>query len=754
MDPEVVIAHISDLHFPHWREETLQNLKDYLKGKSPLLILVTGDLTDNPNPWQQRLLKRQLDDLVECCRNSECCGDDNGEPRQHHRQHHLAVVPGNHDYAFLGNWNLGFSALPQTAFRYIFRDYRRRFIEIAAADLNVYIFCFDSNPYVARWAKGAISRDQLKWFEKKAHALRRADKEKFESAYKIAIMHHHPLPIPFSEEMEKFLILKNAGEFLRLLAQCKIDLVLHGHKHQSVISSLNMGTSYGAMRKLFVVASGTTLKKGDSNNTCNVITIRRRGQAEVTPAEARPGEEFRDKETVLLPPWDDYIREQYVFQQERLGYEIDEFVKEIEIDDEGDSVSKMTINGMRVTGPQHFRETKTEADALYLYTETGRLVPEIDSWSSSPGLKPKTSDITDLHIRGSWDLPNNTDPHSPHSAWIKYLTLNSWAMNTDEYERKYSSNLGEKQEEEWFICVRPIKIFRQVVYLPKNWKPEGKPSLRIYSSQDGFDFSPEPEAWLSRHHSDALNYNEKSNTITLTIQRPLYGFRYVVGWFLPQPPAPRDPNHEVVLHKRRVEKLIELMHDSPGKLDDLMKALTEVVCSDLADVIAGGLDDEGKGKLKEKIKSEPIDISIAIPSRETGEVRHLMEIIADNLNRVGVKGSKFPVGEGVAGRAYKMNGARTYERQEGLKRLVKEDFIYITFGESNDHWVIYSVPLRHPKNSSLLVGVLSIGSSSKISGLIPTDDNTAEKIRKAFIDITALYVVKRLSDLYGNILEI
>lgn len=745
MKPEVVIAHISDLHFPHWREGALQHLKDYLKEKMPLLILVTGDLTDHPFPWQQKRLKRKLDELVECCR-------DDSAPRQHH----LAVVPGNHDYAVFGNWNLGLSPLLRTTFKYIYRDYRRRFIEITTDNLTVYIFCFDSNPYVARWAKGAIHRSQLKWFEKKAHALRSADKEKFESAYKIAILHHHPLPIPFSENMENFLILKNAGELLRLLAQCKIDLVLHGHKHHSIISSLNMGTSYGTTRKLFVVASGTTLKKGDGKNTCNMIAIRRRGQVEVTPVEAEPDEEFIDKETVLLPPWDDYIREQYAFQRRRMGYEIDEFVREIELDDEGDSISEIKINGLRVFDPQVFKRNKTDANAFNLYTESGRIVPEVEFNRSTQALNPAVdlAQVNNLHIGGSLGLPSNPDPQAVYSVGIKYITLNAWAMNTDEFERKYSPNLGEKQEEEWFTCVRPIKIFRQVISFPKDWKPDGKPCLRIYSSADGEHFSDESETWLERHHGDALSYNDKSNIITLTIQRPLYGYRYVVGWFLPQPLAPPGPDQEVMLYKRRIETLVERMHNSPDALDDFMKALTEVVCSTLVEVIAGGLDDVKKGEMKENLKDEPIDISIAIPARDTGEDRHLLEIISYNLNLAGVKGFKFPVGEGVAGRAYKLNGARTYLQRTEPKRLVKEDFIYIPFGEINDHSVIYSVPLRHPKHDGLLIGVLTIGSRSRISRLIPTNNDILEEISKAFIDITRVYIVKRLSDLYGNILEV
>jgi hypothetical protein len=514
-----------------------------------------------------------------------------------------------------------------------------------------------------------------------------------------------------------------------------------------------MGTSYGATRKLFVVASGTTLK-GDGRNTCNIITIRH-GLAVVTPATAQPGDKFRDKEPVLLPPCGDYIREQYELQREKMGYEIEEFVKQVKIDAEGDSDTTTRIDRMRITRPSAFEEKWKAADAFYLQTLSGRLAPKIESWSSSPALRPKTVEVTDLKIKGSWDMPKQMDVRSFHSASIRYLTLNAWAMNTDEFERKYSPDLGEKQEEEWFICARPIRLFKQVIYFPDGWKPEGEPSLRIYSSTDCENFSAKSEAWLERHLANALSYDDKSNSLTLTLEKPLYGFKYIAGWYLPQPPTPLDPDPDLMLHKQRVSKLLNRVHESPGKLDDFMKALTEVVCSELVEVIGGGRDADGKKKLKKEIKDEPIDISIAIPSREAGEGRHQLEIVAYNLNREGIKGLKFPAGEGVAGRAYKLNGLRVYlRRTEEPKRLSKDDFIYISFGASSDHSVIYSVPLQHPKRPNLLVGVLTIGSRDPTSKLLPTSDNSTEKIGERFVDIATSYVVKRLSDLYGNILDI
>jgi 3',5'-cyclic AMP phosphodiesterase CpdA len=744
MSSEVVIAHISDLHYPHWREGALENLQQYLKPKNPLLILVTGDLTDNPYPWQQRGLKRELDKLVKTCRD--------GVPV---RKHQLTVVPGNHDYAVLGNWNLGLSPLARTTFSHIFRDYRRKFIEVTAGDLTVYIFCFNSNPYIARWAKGAISRRQLKWFEKRAAALRSADKDKFESAYKIAILHHHPLPIVFSEELERFLILENAGELLRRLAQWDIDLVLHGHKHQSVTSALDVGTAYGATRKLFVVSSGTTLKKGDGANTCNIITIRRRGQSEITRGRANPGEKFVDEETILLPPSGDFIAKRHALCVERVGYEIDEFVKEIEIDDEGDSLSEVRVEGLRVRDPQRFGESREEADTFDFATVAGRLIKDVVFEKSTQELRPAILEADDLRLHGSWGLPAEPDKQTDYSVQIKFLNLNAWAMTSDELERKYKPEPGKvRQEEEWFICVRPCKTFRQTIYFPERWKPEGKPSLRVYPSTDGINFSEASEDWLEKHHAWALNYDRKANTISLMIEKPIYGFKYVVGWYLPPPPA-SDFDDDALWSKGRVEALIERMHEAPEKMDDFMKALPEVVCSDLVNQTAPGLDAAHKEQLKEKIKREPIDISIAIPCQGPSGTQHQLQIVAQSPHREGLRNFKFNVGEGVAGRAYKLNGPRAYTRRPQERRpLVKEDYIYIPFGDSNDHTVIYSVPLRHPKRRELLVGVLSVGSRSRLSYLIPHGDNTAETISKPLIDITSIYVVQRLSDLYDGVLGI
>jgi hypothetical protein len=197
------------------------------------------------------------------------------------------------------------------------------------------------------------------------------------------------------------------------------------------------------------------------------------------------------------------------------------------------------------------------------------------------------------------------------------------------------------------------------------------------------------------------------------------------------------------------------MHESPEKMNDFMKALPEVVCSDLVNQTAPGLDDKGKEELKEKIKREPIDISIAIPCHGPSGTQHQLQIVAQSPDREGLRNFKFNVGEGVAGRAYKLNGPRAYMRRPQERRpLVKADNIYIPFGDSNDHTIIHSVPLRHPKRRELLVGVLSVGSRSRLSYLIPHGANTEEAISKLLFDITSVYVVQRLSDLYDGVLDI
>jgi predicted MPP superfamily phosphohydrolase len=733
MNSQLVIAHISDLHYPHWDEGTFLNLKNYLRSKEPNLILVTGDLVDQPWPKNHANVRARLLDLVREC---------DGQSRKGSTK--LAVVPGNHDYAIFGNWNLGTSPFWIFSFRRCFKSYNDPFFEYSADGLNVLFFCLNSNPLVAKWARGLVSRRQLKSLEAKVNELRGKDSEKFDSAYKIAILHHHPLPIPHSEELEQFLILKNAGEVLRVFAQCKINLVLHGHKHDSVVSSINLGTAYAAnldpgystTRRIFVVASGSTLKKSDRENTCNIITIRKPYQAEVLPVGAWPGSEFVEKTVVLLPSWDDYVQERYQAESRRLGYEIDEIKKHMVIDDEGDGYTRADLIGIRVNNQRVYQKMKDpQIDPFSVYTETGRiqvLPPD------NPGQRaPEILSEEPRRIRGKLGLPDHIDPKDPLSINFRVITLNAWALNEEEFRRKYFDRFGPQAfEEEWYVATRPVRSFHQVIQLPQKCKPSKTPELRVYApvsegiTDEQKAFADKPEEALKEYYRAALIYDERRNTITLNLKQPLIGYKYAVHWLLP-PASARAMNQKYV---GETDEFMARVNNSPGNVD-----IENVVLA--AELLV-------REELRAKI-GESIDVSLAVATQEPNATAFL-RVVADNQGASIVSSLELEVGDGLAGRAYRLNELIFYEDKAVTKN---PKHVYVPFGRVHYHKVLCAIPLRHPIEPELVIGVLTVGSPNGFSSLIPTPTNPEASIIKSLVDIAQGYVVKSLDEKVGHLLS-
>lgn len=720
MSSELVIAHISDLHYPLWKEDSWLELNNYLKGKKPNAILVTGDLTNQPWPKHHRQVKQKLMELVATCKG------DGSEPGT------LIVVPGNHDYAFWGNWNFGTSPLWRISFHLTFKDSKKSFYEFPIDDKHkALFFCFNSNAFVARWARGVISRRQLRRFQDKVDELRRKDEEAFEAAYKIVALHHHPMPIPYSEKFESYMVLKNAGEFLRLLAQCKIDLVLHGHKHHSVLSAINLGTISSTTRKISIVASGSTLKQEESHNDCNIITLRRNRWAEVTPVFAPSGERFQERDSILIPSWEDYIEDQYLAAKNRLGYEIDKIRRNTVIDEHGDGNTYSQVESLNVVNSQSFRGIEPFAISV----DAGRIKGfEMDCPPQVENLIQITRDEDEEKwVRIGFKAPADTlAQNAPLSFNRSYWTLNNWALTKEEFIRKYADKLGRSPGEEvWFTCARPIKLLNVEIQLPNNCKPVGLPELLIFAPTNG-GFSTRPEKGLQTHLAAALNYSSNQNVIFLSVIKPLLGYKYSVHWYLPQ----AVPNEVNPKYRAETEELINQLKEtakSSCRLDKLAEVVEKYVRTEL--------------NIPER---QEIDVTLAVPLQEPGNIA-LLKFIAANLVNSRIKGLQVPIGDGVAGRAYKANELRSYIARKARGKGSKPD-VYIRFGDYV-HEVLYSVPLRHPLERESVIGVLSVGSKQAFSSLIPADINNVDKHLSKIAEIAETYVVARLDDICGGVLS-
>jgi predicted MPP superfamily phosphohydrolase len=181
-EEKITLVHLSDLHLStEDAKETFEILETEIKGLRPDIIIVTGDLIDSP----------KFDSLVEVKNKLIKLCDDCGIVDT------LVVIPGNHDYRWFGFLNL-WEKVYKKSFLKVFPEWKTpKLFEIKGKYFAV--FPFDSNENVPsiNAARGRVGNDELVNFLENLQLLK--IRYGYSNAYKIAIVHHHPIPIADTE---------------------------------------------------------------------------------------------------------------------------------------------------------------------------------------------------------------------------------------------------------------------------------------------------------------------------------------------------------------------------------------------------------------------------------------------------------------------------------------------------------------------------------------------------------------------------
>lgn len=180
---DLKIAHISDIHVGsnHFVSNLLNRAITEINEAKPDLVLVSGDLTNDGFRQQYSAVAAYLEN-IECDR---------------------VVIPGNHD-----SRNVGY-----VHFEDLFGS-RNSVVYLPGVTL---IALDSSQPDLN---EGRLGRQNYRWMVD--NLVNPAD-------FKIVALHHHLLPLPGTGRERN--IIEDAGDFLELLVDRQVDLVLSGHKH-------------------------------------------------------------------------------------------------------------------------------------------------------------------------------------------------------------------------------------------------------------------------------------------------------------------------------------------------------------------------------------------------------------------------------------------------------------------------------------------------------------------------------------------
>ncbi len=740
---ETRILHISDLHFHSAYDQKLPEqfgwIEQRLSERAPFdLVVVTGDIVDNKKELnrneglEQSFLSAEKY-LRKICQKVSVNPDER-----------LIIIPGNHDYRFWGfaqipdlacraraAWrDLSQGRLPETrtADRSIFEKTlgEKYFKSVFYREMRVAILSFDSNTpdWVLNLASGFVDPEQIRNSREILKSWKDEFPDEMKEAYWIALLHHHPLPLAESEKLakerkitdfEEFLLLRNAGTFVKRCLESEIGLVLHGHKHCG--GYWRPSASVGELlRSVNIVGAGSLGEPSPNNNkySYNSISVFRDGYLKIKRIDVDSKGTF---EEFLLPaPSYEEVRVELHAQLGRrrtrgkaeFPLRADEVVRTIDVDLAGDLKVSEEQSGLRsATGGPVDRVTTERRSPTRNFKHLKY---------ESPGREVKVRGTSYEGTRYKYTLYFDPPIGSEKTklTW-QAVVQDGVVLSIDDQRALHGVDLEESWKEKEWVGFHAEQLYERatvIVKCPELLAPMFQRSLRLdvreYKNLEKSIGREMASFHVSFRWSDPT-------TATMSIYKPLPGYIYMLWWSLPKvhPLLQLLSVEENVLAGKVRARLYRAVNDSQS-LDEFLQGM------------------EAEIKKCECFRDRNLnDLVLALLAAATDE--DLECIRTRGSAEIDVRGWRCKIGEGAAGLAFRRREPLYCNRATGLSESNQR-----TVSCDPKFEILYAVPLLVPITGGYPVGCLVILTNTEGSWLqILSEEPSRKEVGTAVLEFTS-----------------
>ena len=613
-------------------------LKTAVSSRKPHVVVVTGDIANHPScaslfgkgPWKEA--REWLDGI-------KGTGSDVAV---------ILVLPGNHDVLFSGL--VGWCWLPTLLFRRAFKGWVAPAVRYMPG-ANVTFLTLDTNPVGTLFsAEGKAQAWRIKRLKRALHEHPQA--AEIRASTKILLIHHHPLPVPF-DSSEILLSTRRVDRLLRFMAEERVDLVLHGHRHRGSWSHLRIGGTSEDPSFVEALGAGSSMKGNDYDrrgHNFNMIDVAPNGvrqirqffklgaQADFMEAPHSPAE----KAVTRLV--------QFQFRQ---PYRARRLTWRVQVDPQGDGRNTLLFDDVVFNRPLASYEIPLFEDDV----EGGQGLPYRDLIVTPPTLNGAlTTRQVNGRPRTAITFTQQPTEGAPATVTVENYTLNAYALNQQEAEAQGRTDTARDYLD--LTLTDPVDELCLEAILPSGFVV-ANPRLEVYEPLESADIVHQP--WTLQLGQTVI---VTGNKLSVALKEPPPNFRYHISWDLP--PHGIEP----AAHARQaIFEQAYLGLATSGASSAQSQLMEEAIINAFQDLLSAlehfiAMTVGASGKIQLGNPDADFSMMVRCISAKGPPKLRLVYWSRETDHPEAFRGFRLGIGEGNAGRAYKASTLRLYDRAQ------------------------------------------------------------------------------------------
>jgi 3',5'-cyclic AMP phosphodiesterase CpdA len=794
------IAHISDIHFGRtFNVDVWNKTRDEIVGFHPTIIIASGDFTDHPDPLLLLAAKSELEDLsARCGANTQYfIVPGNHDVLDFGNVPHPGSVAWFNRVMFRDTTNLRNKLQARLSFKLGLNEETRRWANfpsltrmkphnwiwvetwtdkcdgrLQSCDYRragkrwptqsihdqTLIVCLDSNYSAIRqvFALGAVARNQIDRIGSAAPATAcpccgprpGAGAAGDGILLRIAVLHHHPLPIAVRDKslddqrtearLEPYLILKNGGDVIHELQRQRFDLILHGHKHRPQFARVELRADDPERYPILVLAGGSTAKSNEapSDNTLRDIGTEPNGQLTVrTFVQGNLQEERNYREPVEV-----LKRRAFARAVERTRISAKEWRSELVIDGVGharsvDRTSELRVRSREMTLPGIVSHVilSPHDTRLDVQVEEGRDKVSL-CWRDDSGKNyslghPNLPDGCFYWLNFQDPLRSGSQPltYATREAAANSIAMSQWEIEERSHHKGPADNPDYGYEEVGSNISYPIERLTICVQFPTELvgitpkvrcrRHPATPNFPLRYLPEQRPKGPEPtrlpDCDLAKEEAKRLSYEADKLTWTLEIDHPIPGYTYSLQWRVPDPRANSKVADRTLVYRELLAGLLNASYP------DAVVEQCQLHFNELAQSLMM--------RFHSRINSQ--ERQTAFLMLYDSEELCLRPALRYSNGTIPPGSYQVPLGGGVAGATFLQRKITAWKNDPKSKSLIKP----ASSGALNSHWVL-ALPVFHQggpdglddeldTQPGAVIAVVTLGSDSQASRICDCEPN-------------------------------